>query len=127
MIGASINAHPQVGREAVQPGHEGRGRAHAPRFHLPRAEETAFPRAGVKRLQRATGVRPRGLNARRLQFGPNTLSILTEPGLTCPIDDPSRDESFIAWAKQKPGVWLARRDESAGWAPASPLTPQVSG
>lgn len=206
MIGASIDAHPEVAREVVRRGHEGggRGRAHAPQFHLPRAEETAFLRSGFESLRRATGVWPKGFNARGLQYGPNTLSILKELGLTYSIDDRSRDEpfivpvdggdfllspymthvndlqffqnslqplenyervlrqefetlyeegarrrrmmsmplhdfiagrpsvsrtveAFIAWAKQKPGVWFARRDEIAEWALASPLTPRVPG
>jgi peptidoglycan/xylan/chitin deacetylase (PgdA/CDA1 family) len=97
MIGASVAAHPEMAREIVRRGHEAGGRpwAHAPQFHLSRAEERALLARGFDTLAAVTGVRPKGFNARGLQGSANTLSLLAELGLTYTIDDRSRDEPLI--------------------------------
>ncbi len=97
MIGASVAAHPEAAREIVRRGHEAGGRpwAHAPQFHLSREAEREMLARGFDTLERVTGERPKGFNARGLQGSANTLSLLAELGLIYSIDDRSRDEPFI--------------------------------
>lgn len=97
MIGQTVDRYPELAREIVERGHEagGRGRLHAPQFHLPKDEERALLVSGFESLRRATGQRPKGHNAWGLQTGVNTNDLLQELGLIYNIDDRSRDEPWI--------------------------------
>jgi peptidoglycan/xylan/chitin deacetylase (PgdA/CDA1 family) len=97
MVGAAVERSPELAREIVRRGHEAaaHGMDWKPQFGMSRAEETAFVRAGVEAVEKATGVRPIGYNCNWLRRSVNTLSILQELGFLYHIDDLSRDEPFV--------------------------------
>jgi len=97
MIGEAVQRHPQLAKEIVERGHEAAG--HGPRwssqYAMSREEEREFLVGGTKMVEAATGQRPIGYNCNWLRRGPNTLSLLQEPGCLYHIDDLSQDEPFI--------------------------------
>ena len=97
MVGAAVERSPELAREIVRRGHEAaaHGMDWKPQIGMSRADETAFVRAGVEAVEKATGARAVGYNCNWLRRTVNTLSILQELGFVYHIDDLSRDEPFV--------------------------------
>ncbi len=106
MVGAAVEANPQLAKEIVQRGHEaaGHGQTWTPQFSVAPQEERASYEASIRTIEAATGTRPVGFNAFWLRGTPHALEILQDLGFIYHIDDVSRDEPFLVPVRNKPFV-----------------------
>lgn len=106
MIGAAVDARPDVAREIVRRGHEAaaHGRTWTNSYQLSEDDERRFIEDGVRSIERATNTRPVGWNAYWMRNTPHTLEILQDLGFVYHIDDISRDEPFIVPVRDRPFV-----------------------
>jgi peptidoglycan/xylan/chitin deacetylase (PgdA/CDA1 family) len=106
MVGMAVEKNPALAKEIVQRGHEAaaHGQTWQPVWALPPAEERANYEAGIRAIERATGVKPVGYNAPAMRATPATFEILQDLGFLYHTDDLSRDEPFVIAVRQKPFV-----------------------
>jgi peptidoglycan/xylan/chitin deacetylase (PgdA/CDA1 family) len=106
MVGAAVEANPDLAREIVERGHEAaaHGQTWTPQYTMTPEEERASYEANIRSIMRATGARPVGFNAFWLRGTPRTLQILQDLGFLYHVDDVSRDEPFLITVRGKPFV-----------------------
>ena len=106
MVGAAVEANPDLAREIVERGHEAaaHGQTWTPQYTMPAEEERASYEANIRSIVRATGTRPVGFHAFWLRGTPQTLQILQDLGFLYHVDDVSRDEPFLITVRSKPFV-----------------------
>jgi peptidoglycan/xylan/chitin deacetylase (PgdA/CDA1 family) len=97
MVGAAVEANPELAREIVERGHEAaaHGQTWTPQYSMTPEEERASYEANIRSIVRATGARPIGFNAFWLRGTSHTLEILQDLGFLYHVDDVSRDEPFL--------------------------------
>lgn len=121
MIGQAVNKAPDLAREIVRRGHEAaaHGRTWQNSYALDPDTEQAFIADSVAAIETATGQGPVGWNAYWMRNSPRTLDILQGLGLRYHIDEPSRDEPFIAPLRGGDFVtvpYTFHKDAIADWA-----------
>jgi peptidoglycan/xylan/chitin deacetylase (PgdA/CDA1 family) len=106
VLGEVADAHPALTRELAARGHEvsGHGQTGADVLPLTADQEQAEYSANVRSIQRATGIRPLGMNSAGMHHTPQTLNILQKLGFIYHVDDVSRDEPFVIGVNGRPFV-----------------------